>query len=283
MRNFRLDCSRMMAATTWLACLGISAEAVGAVILSAYAAVSTWGTTGAQPSRLGSTVAEVFQADTDDDAQEAALDFEVRAFEGMIETDVAVARAVSAEPSDALGSCTAAKDSVAKIACLRESLEDLRVRRIKQEVSENARPSVPPLYGLVTSSFGERQSPFAKKKKVFHAGIDIAAPVHSLFVAPADGLVIAVERKTGYGAILTIDHGGGVETKYAHVGTIVVAEGRHVKRGDALGMVGLTGKTTGPHLHYEIWVDGKPSDPLAYMSLPTVSDIKKMMAVASAK
>ena len=98
-----------------------------------------------------------------------------------------------------------------------------------------------------------------------HEGIDVSAPMGAPIVAPAAGIVTRVGRETGYGLILEIDHGDGIRTKFAHCSRISVREGQRVRRGEEIANVGNSGLSTGPHLHYEIHVNGKVVDPLTYV------------------
>jgi murein DD-endopeptidase MepM/ murein hydrolase activator NlpD len=116
----------------------------------------------------------------------------------------------------------------------------------------------------VTSDFGYRRSPFTLASD-FHKGIDIAAAWGTPVAAPADGVVKFAGYKGGYGKMVVIDHGFGVVTKYGHTSEIFVREGDKIKRGSKIALVGNTGHSTGPHLHYEIQSDGLPVDPMQYI------------------
>lgn len=111
-----------------------------------------------------------------------------------------------------------------------------------------------PLSGRISSPFGWRTGGF-------HYGIDIAAPLGSTFFAAAAGEVIFTGFRGSYGLLVEIEHGGGWSSRYAHTGEILVSDGRRVEQGEAIGHVGLTGNTTGPHLHFEILHFGRPLDP----------------------
>lgn len=124
-------------------------------------------------------------------------------------------------------------------------------------------PNLMPVEGWITSSFGFRRSPYSGTYRM-HYGIDIASPYGSSVKAPADGKVLLADYKGGYGRKVILDHGFGVSTVYAHASRLFVKEGDLVKRGDAIATVGSTGASTGPHLHYEVHVDGIPSDPLKF-------------------
>lgn len=128
----------------------------------------------------------------------------------------------------------------------------------------NATPNLMPVEGWITSEFGMRRHPIARRFKM-HNGIDIASPVGTPIKAPADGKVVFAGRSGGYGNMLIVQHGYGVTTMYAHLNKFHVKEGQIVKRGDTIGEVGTSGYSTGPHLHYEVQVDGIPTDPLAFL------------------
>jgi murein DD-endopeptidase MepM/ murein hydrolase activator NlpD len=125
-------------------------------------------------------------------------------------------------------------------------------------------PSLWPVVGPVTSSFGEREDPF-NGEGAFHAGIDISStfgePVH----AAADGTVETADRASGYGREVVIDHGFGVKTLYGHLSGFAVTPGQQVSRGQVIGYVGMTGRSTGPHLHYEVRIRNTPVNPHKYL------------------
>ncbi len=125
-------------------------------------------------------------------------------------------------------------------------------------------PTLAPSLGVLTAGFGLRADPFTGRPD-FHAGIDISSPKGSRIVAPASGTVVRVGWDRGYGRVVEIAHGFGIRTLYAHLETPRVAEGQRVRRGDVVGLVGSTGRSTGPHLHYEVQVAGKPVNPLDYV------------------
>lgn len=125
-------------------------------------------------------------------------------------------------------------------------------------------PSIWPVKGWVTSDFGYRRSPFNRRAD-FHRGIDIAAQWGTPILAPSDGVVTFAGRKGGYGNTVILDHGFGITTHYGHTSQILVQEGQKVIRGGQIAHIGTTGHSTGPHLHYEIHVDGVPVDPMKYI------------------
>lgn len=125
-------------------------------------------------------------------------------------------------------------------------------------------------YGLpvrtqgVTSGFGSRWHPVLGGYR-FHAGIDLAAPTGTAIVATSPGAVVAAGWCGGYGQCVTIDHGGGVMTLYGHLSRIDVAPGQQIARGQSIGLVGSTGRSTGPHLHYEVRINGTAVNPADYL------------------
>ncbi len=125
-------------------------------------------------------------------------------------------------------------------------------------------PSIWPVEGTVTSSFGEREDPF-NGEGAFHAGLDISAPNGTLVRATGDGMVTSAATENGYGREVSIDHGHGVRTVYGHLSGMVVLAGQHVTRGQVIGYVGQTGRSTGPHLHYEVRINNVPVNPHKYL------------------
>jgi murein DD-endopeptidase MepM/ murein hydrolase activator NlpD len=125
-------------------------------------------------------------------------------------------------------------------------------------------PTLWPVRGFVTSSFGARSSPYGGGREI-HPGIDIKARYGFPVEVAGDGEVIFAGRDPGYGACVVIDHGKDVQTLYGHLSAIYVREGQRVRRGDAIGALGATGRATGAHLHYEIRVAGQPVDPMRFL------------------
>ncbi|HEV2261298.1 MAG TPA: M23 family metallopeptidase, partial [Candidatus Rubrimentiphilum sp.] len=119
--------------------------------------------------------------------------------------------------------------------------------------------------GTITSPFGWRQNPFGGGPE-FHQGLDIAAATGTTVTAAASGTVISAGWYGGYGNYILIDHGGGMSTGYGHLSQIFVSNGQTVQKGQAIGAVGSTGASTGPHLHFEVRMHGKPVDPAKYLS-----------------
>jgi murein DD-endopeptidase MepM/ murein hydrolase activator NlpD len=200
-------------------------------------------------------------------SEPARLDIELAVLSHKLEK-------ISSSPT---GTCNIWSNMTDRLACLTGMLEPQFAKGPDaKEIS-----FIPPVYGIVTSGFGYRKPPFSKNGKksvaVMHSGIDLAAPKNALFVAPADGKVSAIEFKTGYGAILTIEHVASYETIYAHVGSLFVKVGDQVRRGQPLGVVGMSGKTTGPHIHFEMKVAGKHIDPQPYLDVVTQKEMATLV------
>ena len=105
-----------------------------------------------------------------------------------------------------------------------------------------------------------------------HEGLDVSAPMGTPIEAPANGTIVQSGWEAGYGNTITIDHGYGIVTKFAHASRLLVRVGQHVDRGDRIALVGNTGLSTGPHLHYEVHVNGRPVDPRRYILPGVVTD-----------
>ncbi len=138
----------------------------------------------------------------------------------------------------------------------------MALRVMKGKLSSS--PTVWPLRGRLNSSFGYRRAPFTGRRS-FHKGIDIKGRIGAPIIATARGVVKKAGFDGAYGILVEIDHGGGISTLYAHMKSHNVKVGQEVKRGDVVGLVGMTGRTTGPHLHYEIRVGGAPVNPMKYI------------------
>jgi murein DD-endopeptidase MepM/ murein hydrolase activator NlpD len=131
-------------------------------------------------------------------------------------------------------------------------------------IRANSAPNLWPVEGQITGSFGERIDPF-RGEGAFHSGVDISAALGSAVIAPADGFVTYADFLGGYGRAVMIDHGHGISTRYGHLGSFAVASGQYLHRGDTIGYVGLSGRSTGPHLHYEVRIHDTPVNPYKYL------------------
>lgn len=157
---------------------------------------------------------------------------------------------------------------------LRELNSDARLEQARQkellaafEKKKDFLASIPaiwPTEGWISSGFGERLSPFSGKKEL-HKGIDISAPMGAPVYAPADGTVVMAADADNSGNSVTIDHNGGLTSSYNHLKEFTVERGQSVAKGELIGYVGDTGQSTGPHLHYEVRLNGAPVNPMRYI------------------
>jgi murein DD-endopeptidase MepM/ murein hydrolase activator NlpD len=127
-------------------------------------------------------------------------------------------------------------------------------------------PDLWPVEGQITGSFGERIDPF-NGEGAFHSGVDIASAYGQAVIAPADGVVDFADFEGGYGRMIILNHGHSITTRYGHLSGFAVVAGQNVHRGDIIGYVGLTGRSTGPHLHYEVRINDTPVNPHKYLRL----------------
>lgn len=167
-----------------------------------------------------------------------------------------------------------------KISLTRQYLNSRtsRLAALKRELEEKiaiaeATPSIKPTNGVVTCPFGYRLSPFTRKRE-FHSGMDIANRKGTPVYATARGTVVFARRKNLIGKLVTIDNGRGIITKFGHLNKILVKKGDTVNRGDLIGLMGSTGNSTGPHVHYEVVVDGTPRNPANYFTSTSIASRK---------
>jgi len=125
-------------------------------------------------------------------------------------------------------------------------------------------PTLWPVEGMITGSFGERIDPF-NGEGAFHSGVDISSTYGHAVLAPADGIVSFADSMAGYGRMIVIEHGNGISTRYGHLSGYAVSVGQSIQRGDIIGYVGLSGRSTGPHLHYEVRIHDAPVNPYKYL------------------
>lgn len=231
-------------------------------------------------------------------AQHTQLQREVTRFEGRVaalqgDLDAVfayqqlVAAAVELEPLDAqvraagvggrgpLASSFESPEVPPVVADLQTLLRQARIQRqgmaaildtltARQEVRDRV-PSIRPCdLGWVSSRFGIRRDPFTGKQ-AFHRGIDFSLPVGTPVRCTADGVVVAVEKQRGLGRLVRIDHGDGVATVYGHLNETKVVRGQRVKRGEVIALSGSSGRSTAPHLHYEVRIGGRAVNPLTYI------------------
>jgi murein DD-endopeptidase MepM/ murein hydrolase activator NlpD len=151
----------------------------------------------------------------------------------------------------------------------RQEQLDQQLGKVERKLSDEAlmlahTPVVAPVVGVITDGFGPRLDPVTGKP-AFHEGLYISVAIGTVVTAPADGVVVFANRDSGYGRLIKINHGYGYTTLYGHLEKFLVKEGAKVTRGQPIGKVGMSGRTTGPHLHYEVWKDGEKQNPLHYI------------------
>ena len=170
--------------------------------------------------------------------------------------------------NDELNANNPYRDNVDKMSFRSHSL-DKDLTMLEQKFAAQSRllsstPSIAPVRGILTDGFGGRSDPFTGEAGQ-HNAIDISAAVGVPVRAPAEGIVVKAEGANGYGNVIYVSHGYGYSTRYGHLTSFAVRPGQRVKRGEVIGYVGSTGRSTGPHLHYEVRVNNNPVNPLEYI------------------
>ena len=168
-----------------------------------------------------------------------------------------------------LGAVTAPESTFGVLRELLGSLED-RLNLVRTDVERwealaNATPSIWPVVGWLTDSYGARSDPFTGAAD-YHEGLDISADKGDPVYATADGVVATAGWNGDYGNLVQLTHDFGISTRYAHLSDIAVKAGARVRRGDLVGHVGMTGRATAPHLHYEVRAGNRPINPLALLT-----------------
>jgi murein DD-endopeptidase MepM/ murein hydrolase activator NlpD len=174
------------------------------------------------------------------------------AFSPVVGASMATTEAALGVLSELLGVLGSRLDSV------RDSVE-------RRQALAAATPSVWPVAGWLTSSYGNRRDPITNDPG-FHPGLDISADYGQPVVATADGTVDSAGANGAYGNMVVLNHGFAITTKYGHLSRLGVMDGQRVKRGDVIGYVGSTGRSTGAHLHYEIWMNGRLTNPMTLLT-----------------
>jgi len=176
-----------------------------------------------------------------------------------------VVMAISERPQMAIGLLGRRLDELIAEAERREgSIRQLETFLRGQKVRLASTPSIWPARGWLTSSFGTRIDPYTGKSTM-HRGIDIANQEGVPVMAPARGVVTFAGNSGGFGNVIVIDHGYGMRTRFGHLSEIAISVGDRVDRGDRIGRIGNTGRSTGPHLHYEVEINGVAENPMNYI------------------
>jgi len=169
------------------------------------------------------------------------------------------------EVADAINSLYALRSSAitgATAAGLNVGLN--RRASLSDWIAATTAPTLWPVTGPITGAFGSRQDPF-NGEGAFHAGVDISCRYGQPILAPADGVVTYADFYNGYGRLIEIDHGNGIQTRYGHLSGFAVADGQTVRKGQVIGYVGMSGRSTGAHLHYEVRIHDTPVNPHKYL------------------
>jgi len=197
----------------------------------------------------------------------------VESVAGRLAQAVGIKDIPSEHPSGGAGRAFSARADIfgEESSALRKRIENLDTSfdRLEQAWGERLKvlastPSLAPVSGFFSDGFGWRRDPIDGARE-FHKGVDIVASKGTPVRASADGLVTAAGRMAGYGAMIQVVHGFGMSTRYGHLSRVMVTPGQRVKRGDVIGLVGSTGRSTGPHLHYEVFRAGVQVDPRKYL------------------
>jgi murein DD-endopeptidase MepM/ murein hydrolase activator NlpD len=164
-------------------------------------------------------------------------------------------------PQNLLSKTKAIQENAKQIEDTLKSVESM-VNQQKLQLA--ATPAIWPTRGYISGVFGNRVHPFTGRYE-FHSALDIATQLGNKVIAPADGVVLVAESKEYYGKMIIIDHGFGYTTRYGHLSGFNIREGQRVKRYDVIGYVGTTGRSSGPHLHYEVRYFDKPMNPADFI------------------
>jgi len=157
------------------------------------------------------------------------------------------------------------RESLAEYDFLKSANYSMIHRNYVRQWQLNVRPSLWPVYGRLMSTYGSRMDPFSGEGK-FHSGVDLQAPMGTPVKASADGVIMIAGWSGGYGKMVLVDHGNGMQTMYAHLSRVYTVPGQEVRQGQIVGYSGSTGRSTAPHLHYEVRVGGTPINPYPYLS-----------------
>jgi murein DD-endopeptidase MepM/ murein hydrolase activator NlpD len=170
------------------------------------------------------------------------------------------------------------KETLAQYDFLRTASISESYHAFPKQYQVNAAPTLWPLDGRLMSSFGTRTDPFSGEGAL-HTGVDLSARIGTPVRATGDGIIHFASWSGGYGKLVVIDHGNGIETYYGHLSEFEVIAGQEIRRGDTIGLSGGTGRSTGPHLHYEIRMGGSPVNPYKYLAPTRVAMAAKASTV----
>jgi murein DD-endopeptidase MepM/ murein hydrolase activator NlpD len=216
------------------------------------------------------TQVATLQAAADDLGTKAAVDPQAaRAMDGLPSSITHRAMGGSSSLADVASPLTSMASSAEPAFGLLKDVLHMVERKLDQarpdverrEALANATPSIWPVAGWLSSTFGSRKDPFTGSRD-FHAGLDISADPGQAVRATADGTVVTARGSGDFGNLVVLDHGFGIGTRYGHLSRFAVFEGQRIRKGDVVGYVGSTGRSTSAHLHYELLLNGRPANPL---------------------
>jgi murein DD-endopeptidase MepM/ murein hydrolase activator NlpD len=201
---------------------------------------------------LGERLAEVGKLD------DGEFDFDQQPAVGGVEDAGSSAYALPPALDNSINQLASQFDrQQAQLSALQSLLLDARIE-------SNLKPTGMPVQGYISSYFGVRADPF-DGRSARHTGIDISTPLGTPVHTVAEGMVTFAGVRKGYGNVIEIDHGNGYMTRYAHNSALVARPGQHVQVGDVVARAGSTGRSTGSHVHFEVWYDGRVVNPLAFV------------------
>lgn len=158
------------------------------------------------------------------------------------------------------------KESIETYNFLKSASFSRLERMYPRSWQKNTIPTLWPVNGVVLSRFGDREDPFTSEGTHFHTGVDLSAAMGTPVHVAADGVVVSAEYSGRYGKMVVVDHGNGMQTRYAHLSRFSVVPGEEVRRGQVIALSGATGRVTAPHLHFEVRVGGTAVNPYPYLS-----------------
>ncbi|MGE0406580.1 MAG: M23 family metallopeptidase [Candidatus Korobacteraceae bacterium] len=225
----------------------------------------------AEKEQLRNSYSRLEQASREKDLQVASLSLlasEITAIYGIKPDPAAEPKVADLGPQEvaySLKQLSALRASaLAGVATINVAMGSRRQLTMADWVRMAEAPTLWPVEGRITGAFGERLDPF-NGEGAFHRGVDISAPYGQPVVAPADGVISFADFYSGYGRLVEVEHPNGITTRYGHLSGFSVVAGQTIHRGDIIGYIGTSGRATGPHLHYEVWVGSAPVNPYRYL------------------
>ena len=246
--------------------LTVAAVGIGAVLISAIAFGWAYLSAARRDYQYRQTVAENLRlknSTTELSAKLKNLSQQLSSFESRTRR-LAIVAGLSDTASKAMGGPNIPADLAVRPEELDARLDQIETQLQRRSAIASSTPTVAPVRGLLNSGFGARTDPFTGEG-AFHPGLDISTSFHEPVLATAEGVVVKSGWLGDYGKAVAITHATGYTTIYGHMDAIFVHEGQRVRRGDRVGLVGSTGRATGPHLHYEVRKNDRPLNPLEYI------------------